>query len=745
MRAALTRLAGPGLVAAAMGAAAAQLILRTGGGAGVEAGARPSAPAVAAAVLAAVAGAAAAARAARRVSASGAGAGESRSPPPPNGAPGPQAARNPMAALTGGGAVCAGMGLWLAAGAGAAQAAGLILAAAGFGPALALQRLLITDSAEALGPGGRPWPARDDEGHELRYALFAWHWAAVAFGGVAVLGLAMLRPVDASVVLRACGAIAAAGGLVTLLRPPRRPAEARDGISIPDSPWARRSAAAALGLGALIAGGAGPGLSLLRGEWQRSPQGAAGVLAAAAAAAAAAVTFGRWFHRLHRRRGAARAGAAGAQLVIAGGAALLGALSFTYVGLIAAWAAAAGAAALAAAGLDAATWSALHPSVRPTAAARQVAAFALGAALAAALAVGPLAGRHDQLKTAAAALPCIAVGVRLARRCPPPSQAGHSARDWDRAVPRRVGQGRADASDAATRRFAPDAGRIASGSGTPLLRLVDVGVAYEGVQVVFGANLTVEEGQIAALLGTNGAGKTTTLRAVSGLEPVCGGRISYRGLDITRTPPTWRVGMGLHQIVGGDAVAGALTVEDNLRLFAHSVSRARAGAGIAAALEVFPRLAERRSQSAATLSGGEKQMLALAKAFIVSPRLLMIDEFSLGLAPALVAELTPVVRRIADQGAAVLLVEQSVDVACGLADYAYVMEKGEIRLRGPTADLQRAGDLVRSVYLADAGNPPQPPTAPQPPEPAEPPQPPTAPQPPEPPGAAEPPGLEGRL
>jgi len=233
-------------------------------------------------------------------------------------------------------------------------------------------------------------------------------------------------------------------------------------------------------------------------------------------------------------------------------------------------------------------------------------------------------------------------------------------------------------------------------------------VLSELTAVLGGSPLTVKYAPkpptVVLLAGLQGTGKTTTLRAISGLEPVCAGRVRYRGLDITHTPPTWRVGMGLHQIVGGEAVATGLTVEDNLRLFSHSVIGPRADAGIAAALRRFPRLEERRSQSAATLSGGEKQMLALAKAFIVEPRLLMIDEFSLGLAPALVAELVPVVRSIAERGAAVLLVEQSMNVVHGLADYAYVMDKGEIRSEGPTADWEMTGDLVRSVYLAGSRN-----------------------------------------
>ena len=233
----------------------------------------------------------------------------------------------------------------------------------------------------------------------------------------------------------------------------------------------------------------------------------------------------------------------------------------------------------------------------------------------------------------------------------------------------------------------------------PLLAVEQVSVAYDPVQVLFDVDLKVDEGAVVALLGTNGAGKTTLLRAISGLEPTIGGRIVYAGLDITRTRPTWRVGMGLHQIVGGAAVVGPLTVAENLRLFAHRVESPQRGEAIEGALELFPRLAERSEQRASTLSGGEKQMLSLAKAIIVPPRLLLIDEFSLGLAPAVVADLLPVVRRIADAGAAVLLVEQSVNIALAVADHAYVMEKGEIGYSGPASELRSKPDLLQAAYL----------------------------------------------
>lgn len=674
----IRRAAGLSLVAWSIGAAAAGLILGTGpdtgrGLGGLTAAAMISAAAVGAVVVARIAGcvpgpisadAAAVARAGGRL---------------------------PDARLAGAGAVCAGIGLWLAAsvtGRGA-WTWGLALASAGFCVAFSLQRLLVVESQEIESrvAGRRPYDNADAdraESEQSLYARFNWYWTAVIVGCLCPLAWAMLWSVDPGAVLQVAGAVAAVGGLLTLLIPASGRSASGEpavgGISVSDAPWARRSIAAAFGVGALFAGMAGSGHALLSGEWQRTPRGAAGVLAAAAAGAAVAVLFGRWFHRLDRRRGAARAEAAGFQMMVGGLMALLGAFSFTYIGLIVSWSMAAGALALAAVGLDAAAWAGLSPSARRTVAARQVVGFAGGAAAIAVLLAGPLAGRHHQVKIAVAALACIEVGRRLSRRCPPVPAAGPHRRSWSAAVPRRA--------------------RL--GGGGPLLELDGVGVAYEGVQVVFDASLTVEEGQVAVLLGTNGAGKTTTLRAVSGLEPVSAGRIVFRGLDVTRTPPTWRVGMGLHQVVGGEAVATGLTVEENLRLFSHSVPRARAEAGMADALDLFPRLKERLSRRAATLSGGEKQMLALAKALIVEPRLLLIDELSLGLAPALVTELVPVVRQIAARGASVLLVEQSLNVACDLADRAYVMEKGEIRHRGPVTDPETMADLLRSVYLTDA-------------------------------------------
>ena len=235
----------------------------------------------------------------------------------------------------------------------------------------------------------------------------------------------------------------------------------------------------------------------------------------------------------------------------------------------------------------------------------------------------------------------------------------------------------------------------------PLLDCRGIQAGYDGVQVLFDVDLRVDEGQIVALMGTNGAGKTTLLRVISGLLAPTEGAVTFGGVDITSYDPTWRVRLGMNQIAGGESLAPGLTVAENLRMFSYSLGRRhqRAHAGIDAALEQFPRLAERRNQPASTLSGGEKQMLALAKAFVLRPRLLVIDEFSLGLAPKIVGELLPVVEQLNATGTSVLLVEQSVNVALSVAHHAVCMEKGEMVYDGPAAALRDQPDLLRSVYL----------------------------------------------
>ncbi|MHB8466209.1 MAG: MFS transporter [Acidimicrobiales bacterium] len=245
---------------------------------------------------------------------------------------------------------------------------------------------------------------------------------------------------------------------------------------------------------------------------------------------------------------------------------------------------------------------------------------------------------------------------------------------------------------------------IAGGAHFPLLVCRRLDFSYGQLQILFDVDFSIDAGEMVALLGTNGAGKSTLLRVISGLGLPSRGSVHFQGSDITYVDPQRRVGLGIAQIAGGRAVFGPLSVADNLRACAYSLGRdsSEVRRAIDSALQAFPRLGERSGQIASTLSGGEQQMLALAKAFIVRPPLLLIDELSLGLAPMVVAELLEMVRLINARGTAVLLVEQSANVALSLVEHAYFMEKGEIRFDGRAADLVGRPDLLRSVFLEGA-------------------------------------------
>jgi branched-chain amino acid transport system ATP-binding protein len=232
-----------------------------------------------------------------------------------------------------------------------------------------------------------------------------------------------------------------------------------------------------------------------------------------------------------------------------------------------------------------------------------------------------------------------------------------------------------------------------------------VDVAYDQVQVLFGVDLDVEDGEIVALLGTNGAGKSTLLKAVSGLVDPIAGSIVFDGRDITHADAVETAKLGIIQVPGGRAVFPTLTVAEHFRcgtwLYA-AEDEAEVQARIDRVLELFPRLGERWDQMAGNLSGGEQQQLGLGMAFVAKPRLLIIDELSLGLAPTIVEQLLDIVRAIHDQGCTIVLVEQSVNVALTIASRAYFMEKGEVRFSGPTEELLERGDILRSVFLQGA-------------------------------------------
>jgi ABC-type branched-subunit amino acid transport system ATPase component/sugar phosphate permease len=245
----------------------------------------------------------------------------------------------------------------------------------------------------------------------------------------------------------------------------------------------------------------------------------------------------------------------------------------------------------------------------------------------------------------------------------------------------------------------------ASGKTLPMLSCRGIDFSYGQIQVLFGVDFTVEDGELVALLGTNGAGKSTLLKVVSGIGLPSAGSVRYRGADITYLDAERRLRLGITQIPGGRAVFGPMDVVENLRVFGYSMGRKRSAvdAAIEQSFAVFPRLAERKNQKASTLSGGEQQMLGLAKALMLKPKLLLVDELSLGLAPVIVAQLLDMVREINDQGTAVVLVEQSVNIALNLVEHAYFMEKGEIRFDGPARDLLKRDDLLRAVFLGGGG------------------------------------------
>jgi branched-chain amino acid transport system permease protein len=233
-----------------------------------------------------------------------------------------------------------------------------------------------------------------------------------------------------------------------------------------------------------------------------------------------------------------------------------------------------------------------------------------------------------------------------------------------------------------------------------LLRVRGLAADYDGVQVLFDVDLDVHAGEIVALLGTNGSGKSTLLKSVSGLLDPSRGSVTFEGRDTTHTRPERLVGLGLVQAPGGHGVFPSLPVADNLRLAGWTTHdrEARRQAELEA-LDLFPILRERTQEPAGNLSGGEQQMLTLAMAFIARPRLLMIDELSLGLSPTVLQQLRDRLRDLRDGGTTIVVVEQSVDLALDLADRAYFLEKGAVRYAGPARELLDHPELLRAVFL----------------------------------------------
>lgn len=235
-----------------------------------------------------------------------------------------------------------------------------------------------------------------------------------------------------------------------------------------------------------------------------------------------------------------------------------------------------------------------------------------------------------------------------------------------------------------------------------MLKVIDLHVNYGGIRAIRGINLAIEENQIVTLIGANGAGKSSTLRAIMGLVDKAGGSVIYAGRDITAMPTKDIVANGLALVPEGRRVFADLTVEENLFLGAYTRTDQRAvKEDMERVYKTFPRLKERSWQRAGTLSGGEQQMLAVGRALMSGPKILMMDEPSLGLAPLLVRDIFAIIDLLREQGNTILLVEQNAKKALEIADYAYVLETGELVLEGSGRDLLK-DRKVQEAYLGEA-------------------------------------------
>jgi len=521
-----------------------------------------------------------------------------------------------------------------------------------------------------------------------------WRVVAGPWTGAAI-GVAILGAVEFVADRMNWGYELAASGVVLFLAAALiPPARSSDGVGAPSGQTADRPTVLVLAfaLGVTTLGAAPMAADLLATKWQFDISQSGGIVMVAALGAAGGAGACHWFGAQARRSPRYLAGMAAALALSVGGLMAAGGASVTEFGALFGFCAAAGAAAVFAVASESSLVSGTRGARRYGSASLLVGAFGVGAGAGIA-ALTAVDGVTRGWLLVIAGLPAVILSAMILT-APPRRSAGRAPIDIS-----------TPASSSAALPFSVGLPQLVGGLSPParavLLECSSLNVSYGPVQVLFGVDLRVEEGQLVALLGTNGAGKTTLLRTVSGLESPTSGTVSFGGVDITSFDPTWRVTLGISQIAGGRAVAEGLTVAENLRLFGFSLGRRRheLSRGIDEALALFPRLAERRNQAASTLSGGEKQMLALSKAVILRPRLLIIDEFSLGLAPIIVGELLPVVQSINASGTAILLVEQSVNIALSVASHAYCMEKGEMVYDGPASVLRDDPELMRSVYL----------------------------------------------
>jgi len=422
-------------------------------------------------------------------------------------------------------------------------------------------------------------------------------------------------------------------------------------------------------------------------EWNMGP-GARGVFAAFLAAASMLMlaVFGRRGEALFRRDPGRVVELAGTILGLAVVLLALGGLCPVFGGMVALFGLASGLIAVLAPALSISFFSVIPSRMRPHAAALLGIFGAGGGGLIGAIFLSGIDRRFGITGALVAlAIPGVAGGLLLR------STAPLVGADLDRMIDEVL-------EDEEIKRIE------AAGGHLPMLACRRIDFSYGQLQVLFGVDFTVDDGEMVALLGVNGAGKSTLLRVVSGVGLPSAGSVRFRGGDITYLDAERRARLGITQVPGGRAVFGNVSVMDNLRAFGHTLGRDRRAVdeALERCFDAFPRLGERTSQNASTLSGGEQQMLGLARALILRPRVLLIDELSLGLAPVVVAQLLDMVRRINADGTAVVLVEQSVNIALSLVDHAYFMEKGEIRFDGRSADLLAREDLLRAVFLEGA-------------------------------------------
>jgi len=239
----------------------------------------------------------------------------------------------------------------------------------------------------------------------------------------------------------------------------------------------------------------------------------------------------------------------------------------------------------------------------------------------------------------------------------------------------------------------------------PAIQVHHIDFSYGQVQILFDVSFEVRKGEVLALLGTNGAGKSTILRVIAGLGTPSRGVVRQNGRNITYVSPEQRTHLGIQLLPGGKGVFGDMTIRENLEMATWNFrdDRSDMERRIAAALEMFPELADRTEELASSLSGGQQQLLALARTLACEPEILIIDELSLGLAPIMVERLVEAIEQLRRSGITIIVVEQSLNVAMAVSDRAVFLEKGHVRFEGPTAELAGRGDLARAVFLGREG------------------------------------------